>query len=168
MSSIDKNCYLVLKKWSNGSKTAFCPHLVIWWPSLLTLKFSKMLNTVPVSLSIDKSCHLEHWVEFSDPYLVIWWTWPLTFGPQISRSAQHCPIKSFWLTKNPTDALKWSYSSKTEHLQIIPRSSPDACICPTGARPVPHWEKGRSFSHISEELPFDLWNPKSNQIIFIP
>ena len=32
-------------KWTDSPKTAFCPYLVMWWPSLLTRKFSEMLNT---------------------------------------------------------------------------------------------------------------------------
>ena len=59
------------------------------------------------SITIMNSCHMVYMKRVMDPamqvcpYLVIWCTLPLTFGPQIFRNVYHFPNKSFWLTKEP-------------------------------------------------------------------
>ena len=86
-------------------KLHFLPYLVIWWPWPLILKFSEMLNTVPIS-------HFDWWkflpTLFKSSYMapklhfclnIFGHEVTLTFGFQILRNTKHCPSKSFPLKK---------------------------------------------------------------------
>ena len=69
----------------------------------MTLKFSEIIHTLPVSFSIDKKLPPGTFEWSCDsktvfyPHLVMWWPWSLTFGAGIFRNVQHCPSMSVWL-----------------------------------------------------------------------
>ena len=91
----------------------------------VNLKFSEMLNIVPVSLFIDKSCHLVHWMELWIPncnFAHIWSCcdhnlWPTDL--KCSEMLNTARISLFIWQNFPPVILKWSYGSQTELLPIF-------------------------------------------------
>ena len=119
MSSIDKNCYLLLQDRVMAPKLHLCPCLVIWWPSLLTLKLSEMLDTVAVSLFqwqklppgtlngvMESNCNFAHIWSYGEHSLR-----PLDL--KFSEMLNTAPISLSDWQKFLTGAFKLRYGSKT-------------------------------------------------------
>ena len=107
---------------SYGSKTVFCPYLVMWWPWSLDLKFLEMNNTAAVSLFHWQklapgtlwlqNCNFDHIRSCDELNL-----WPLNL--KFSKMLKTAPTSLFGWIKFLPGSLKWSYNAKTEFWLII-------------------------------------------------